>query len=430
MNHRSNVGYENSAQGLGSLYVFVLLFLIAIDFRSATALEGQITGLLGAATWIVLLAYVLRFSMVSRIAVQLLLPFFILTIVGVLRSIYFGESFRDLVSTSLPFVLFMAGILISTNVLKDSAKGLDSYGLLNVLFIFCLVSSIFTLGRAIFFLDSSFSGTRYYTIPTSAILGFGLSLGCLYSGIYRGQSLLLMLFLCVCLSLSVTRTYLPIFGIMMVLGLLLQSLRTQVRGTISILFGAIILIAFLVTYSPDLVSEWVARLAPANDIRGTDISLVTRAAEIDFQISKLSENSFNFIFGLGLAGKTAFTDEYYNMLVGIYSLDYSYQGRGIGHNTFIGLMYVGGVPLGLWCIGALVRVGIGAYTTAYFLMRKNLLDSTDEALIVMGTTGTLGYLAYALLGGLFGDRQMSFSLGLAIGVGLALQKKFNSKPHR
>ena len=149
---------------------------------------------------------------------------------------------------------------------------------------------------------------------------------------------------------------------------------------------------------------------------GVDITAITRIAEAAFQLDRLFESVSNLFFGLGIAAETRFSDDFFDILSTVYSKDFEFIGHGFGHNTYIGIFYTGGLLSGSVFLYCLIKTVLLSVKSFKWKFNSGDVSSENLFLIAWGGSSAIGFGAYMLLSGLFGDRLASFSLGLMLGL--------------
>ena len=135
-----------------------------------------------------------------------------------------------------------------------------------------------------------------------------------------------------------------------------------------------------------------------------------------FQVRVLLESNINIIFGMGAAAETRFASEFYTSLSMIFPQDYEYLGAGVGHNNYIGLIYIGGIFLGLSFIYSQFHAMWKSFIFLRIFFKKTQTKRSETFLALWGYFSTVGYLLYGMLGGTFGNRLGSLSFGIAFGL--------------
>jgi hypothetical protein len=205
-------------------------------------------------------------------------------------------------------------------------------------------------------------------------------------------------------------------------------LLSQIKR-IPVFFLVLILVCSLPFANVDL---WYLRLISGIQSHGgVDVTLITRLAEITYQLDVLLADWRKLFFGAGLAAPTYFSADFSEALSIVFSNDYEYQGVGGGHNTYVGTIFTGGALAGglfIITIASMVYQQLRKLKGSGHELQKNI----GYFLITSGGASVVGYSIFAVFGGLFGDRLGAFCFGCSVGfvlIGARFMDNQRAKGH-
>jgi len=412
-----------------SLFFFaIFIFLLAFDIRSIEG-SSKLFIILRASLGLLIGFFALRKIKYNKYSFNLIIITLIFSsyifLVGLIR----GQEVFQLFSLTMPYFFFLLGLIIVSSSLRDLT---DLKKLINLIFIFILISAIYRVSYVLAFQKIPLEEARYAIISPTIILLFSYGITSLLFGYKRNWLIPISLSIFIIL-LSVTRTYLLVFIAIFIFAIAILRIAPIIRNIgVS---GTIISISFIFLFGTFSVTSafldiWENRLLFGDSIL-SDPTFLTRIAEIMFQVRVLLESNINIIFGMGAAAETRFASEFYTALSMIFPQDYEYLGAGVGHNNYIGLIYVGGIFLGLTFIYHQFHAMWESFIFLRIFFKKTQTKRSETFLALWGSFSTFGYLSYGMLGGTFGDRLGSLSFGIAFGLMLLgiykLQKTYRIK---
>jgi hypothetical protein len=335
---------------------------------------------------------------------------------AVTSSLLRGEGLSNVLTMAMPILFyFLAITLLSAGRDEESLKFI-----INVVLTFCFSSVLFKLFFGFYYYGLTVENVRYQIVSPAVVLLFSYSVTSfiLKIGSYRLLALILSLFV---IFISVTRTYIAVFLVVLLFWVICSPFnfnwywRNYIKGNIKFIFIFILLALVFFIFNVHLLDRWILRLFTGNDLLGINVTALTRIAEIQYQITLLTDNVVDLFFGLGIAAETRFSDEYSHALSVVFRDDYEYIGHGLGHNNFIGILFTGGLIFGgffliVLCIEILKSIR---------LFRRNIerkVHTNYMFLLAWGGSSALAYTVFGLFAGTFGDRVSSFCYGISFGL--------------
>lgn len=215
--------------------------------------------------------------------------------------------------------------------------------------------------------------------------------------------------------ISITRTQVVIFAVVALFcvlfagGKLLKAKSLPVQALIAIsLIGLVIVGDALLPASP--LERWTQRIFSAQEHHGYDITAVTRAGETGYQISKLKESVSGLMFGYGASAQNFYDGENARIIAMLLGRKAAYWTEtGVGHNNYVGTIYVGGVLAG----GLLLVVQFISLVKSSSILRR--LDVKAGASVYSVPLAVAAYMTFGLLGGTMGSRSACLLFGLVVG---------------
>ena len=392
----------------------IMLFLLAFDIRSFEG-DSKLFIIIRAALGLIFGFLAMRKIKPNVNSKNLILvaAFFgsYIFFIGLIR----GQEIFQLFALTMPYAFFLLSILIVSSSLRD----IDSLEkLINTIFIIALISVIFRILYVTVYAGISIDEARYTIISPALILLFSYGLTSLLYG-YKKNWLLPISISTFITLLSVTRTYLLVFLCIFIFAICVLRLKSIIKniGLPSVLiFGTTFFILGGLSITSSFLDVWSGRLTFDDGGILADPTLLTRVAEITFQIRVLLENNLNMIFGMGVAAETRFAQEFYDLLSMVFREDYEYIGAGVGHNNYVGLVYVGGIILGSLFVLSQLNTMLVSFTYLRKSFRDIRIKNSESFIALWGAFSTIGYLSYGMFGGIFGDRLASLSFGIAYGL--------------
>lgn len=397
---------------LSRLIIFIAGTFFALDFRSeAGAYFDEILSLLAC---IFSACYLLVQKRLPIDVLVWLLPFALLIFVGTLRGLVGDQTSIELIVSLLPILIFS----VSTIVFAVLAKREDRLFLLKLVCWISLIAAISTFAQAYIINSNSYDlqSIRWRMLHLSLIVLFAFGLcGMLYMKVYLFR-FCLMLSISV-IFLSLTRTYLVCFVLMLLLAMLTVPGRKRL-GTAVMSVGFIFVFSSLLYLNLEVASAWQTRLISLSST-GVDLTLATRLAEAEYQLSLLSATPINALLGLGFGAESGYGGFFADIVYATLG-EGSIEDKGIsgfGHNMYLGFVYVGGI-FGLFCIFRLITL---FYASVKIVMNHMpLIGAGTNKLLFICMLSLGGILTYGLAAGMFNIRSSGFVIGMICGLLLSL----------
>lgn len=393
---------------LSRLIIFIAGTLFALDFRSEEgAYFDEILSLLAC---IFSACYILVQKRLPIYVFRWLMPFALFIIFGSMRGLVGDQTLMELIVSLLPMLIFF----VSTIVFAVLANREDRLFLLKLVCWVSVIAAIivFTRTYIININDLDQENIRWRMLHLSLIVIFAYGLcGMLYMKVYLFR-------FCLALSISVvflslTRTFLVCFIIMWLLALFTLPGRDKLR-TMAISFGFILVCSSLLYMNLETTSFWGARLVTLS-LTEVDLTIATRLAEVQHQISLLTATPINLLFGLGFGAESGYKGVFADIIYARLG-EGSIEDKGIngfGHNMYFGFVYVGGI-FGLMCLYRLITLFHASVKIFKNNKALNRVGTNELFFICMLSLG--GILTYGLAAGIFNVRSMSFITGMTCGL--------------
>lgn len=223
--------------------------------------------------------------------------------------------------------------------------------------------------------------------------------------------------------ISVTRTQIAVLLAALVFflaaarerALQMNRLGVIVLGLVSVVLAVIVVDAVL-PVSP--IARWMARLTVVEASHyGYDVTELTRVGEVRQQIALLQKSPTAMLIGYGAASPTGMDQESKTLLRALVGQETAeWVGQGIGHNSYVGMFFVGGILGG----GILLLMQLWVLTRAYMVTRllSSRLYRVRNRLILCAPVGYCAYMAFGALAGTLGARSTAMLFAIATGFTL------------
>ena len=315
----------------------------------------------------------------------------------------------------LPFVLFGVALSVMCSIERRMVEP-------SILFIMLLWAGLLgAVWRAIYAIG--ITGLRIETIRWQILhpsipflLGYGIA------GYYLKNNLVwssLALFMGMCVAvLSVTRSFIiSLFFIFMgIIALEIQKssilfcIRRILQGRVLFKTLFILLLAVMLTvcFRPDIISDWTGRFVDHRNFNGTDLTLITRIAEIKGQVSLLTHNYLTILIGNGIGNTYQWDYSTLSQLPFKVDQDISWFS---GHSTWVYPFFSSGILLGIifpiiLIVGA--KKGYHSATQQFKTIRSNY---NVTAFIVF-----MSYFGQSFTTNLLHERYGGLILGIVVGA--------------
>jgi hypothetical protein len=282
---------------------------------------------------------------------------------------------------------------------------------INIILATALIAAIIKLVLGFSYYDLDLETVRYQVISGSIPLVFAYGFAGMFS---KGRKLAIfsLIMAVIIVVISVTRTYIIVFGVSSFVCLYFYSKTTsRLFGVLVIVIVGAVLAVALTELVPEILGRWNYRLSDSG--HDVDLSAAYRLAETEFQLRRLWSDLTGLVFGFGHAAKSGLAGENVSVIaneLGHRAIKWS--SIGYGHNFYIGLIYVGGLVAGLPVVVVLYRL----LWKGLRQVRRTSASPVDRFLLIWAVSAFAGYLAIGMFAGIFGDRSMSFFFGVSAGM--------------
>jgi hypothetical protein len=396
-------------ESFGKLLLFTLFFLtIVLDFRRVEGDENPFVMIMGIANLVLGAWYCVVYRNFTTLLYLWTSVFLLLVGLGTLTGIIYGQKIYFVLSQAVPVFSFLFAALAVHSIKGDVEKRNAIVIILATGFIAAAVKFAF----GFYYYDLDRENVRYQIISGSIplICAYGFA-GILSRG--RRFALLAILLAVVIVFISVTRTYIIVFGVSALICLYSYSnTSSRLFGSLVLVIAGSILMVTLTEVFPDILGRWSYRLLSSE--HSFDLSAAYRLAEAQYQLQRLWSDLAGLLFGFGHAAETGLAGDNVRYIVselGRRAIE-DYHHLGYGDNFYVGLLYVGGLVAGLPVLVALFRLLWKGLRHA----RSRSMSPLDQFILIWGVSAFAGYLAYGVLAGSFGDRSISFFFGVSAGL--------------
>lgn len=264
------------------------------------------------------------------------------------------------------------------------------------------------------------STIRYQILGGFTPLILSLTVAAIVYGGVRSWALISILVNAFLVLFSVTRTQiavaLAVSGSLIVFAGTNLARAPQVwknMGLAAVALAAFVAVAATLPGAP--LERWAARLMITDESsRRVDITAVARKAQTDYQLEMMSSRPVQALLGFGVATESGFTSSGAAIIYELLGYEEAaYRDDGVGHNNYIGSMFVGGVIAG----GAMILFHLYALIlAANGIRRSSRVPAASTYLEISAPLCVVAYMTFGFLGGTFGSRSASICLAVAIGV--------------
>ncbi|WP_083910381.1 O-antigen ligase family protein [Sphingomonas sp. LH128] len=380
-----------------------------LDFKSEGAGQGLAMQAIFSAFYI---TFAGSFTVINRsrskglsfIILALCTVIFLAT--AITTSIVYNADIYNTMRNVIPIVLYITAASASYSIvfeMKDNLRALRQC--MATVALAYMISAFFVI---YFSKGVNFSTIRYEIIGGSIV--FGVSYAVMMMRFKLIPIEIIMVFISVLIiSLSVTRTWIAVAAVEFML--VLVFVVKMRPGFIVRIFmvGAVLAIgvATLQLSGVPVLDRWTQRIF-SNQF-SVDPTSLSRERQNNSMLDSISQRPF---FGAGLSGESRFWLE--KNLGGSNEISRAY---GFGHNQHLSMLFIGGIFGGL----PLLLLQFWQSASAVIFMRKTRWYRESD-LVFFGVLSGLvicGTLAYGMLGGTFGDRELALWYGVGTGLFLA-----------
>lgn len=338
-------------------------------------------------------------------------------------------SLQTYLKVLLPF--FLCGISLFL-ILSIKTQQRNPDFVLNVLFLSCIISTVWRFFYAIFIAGIDFEFIRWQILSPGIHVLLGISITNLIFTEKKFLGSLGLILTFPIIIFSVTRAFLiSIFFI--ILGLLiiflksknwsLKKIMTTILRRSWIFLIVIILIFSIVSYfKPGVFTIWEIRLFHHIADSGYDYTYLSRLAELSGQWKALSKDIITILFGNGI-GSTYYWDE---TLLANLSFIFPQSGIGqfvAGHSTWMYFWYSSGFIIGSIPIILMVLFFLKGYKNITSHSKADGGYNTSISLFLI----SFSWLGNSFTSNLFGERFGGLLIGIVFGL-ILYQYDINRMP--
>lgn len=398
----------------------IVLLPVMIDYKGPTS-TSFFTSFYAVITVLHLLAvlyFLIKNGMpVRRMALYGCVYSGVFVFTSVASSLTLGHEAEDVIRGIVPILMFFSTTACVGSLINSKANYLDIW----ILTVAAACIGMFVnLLLVVFFQGFNPTTIRYQILGGFTPLLVALTVSVIVYGGLRIWVLVSIVVNAFLILFSVTRTQIAIA--LAVSGNLLLFAGTNLTrapkvwkrmGLAAVALAAFFTVASALPGAP--LERWATRFMITDEAsRRVDITAVMRKAQTDYQIEKMRSQPVQALIGFGVATESGFTNSGAAIiyeLIGYESA--SYRDDGVGHNNYIGSMFVGGIVAG----GALIAFKAFMFFICWAAVQKSSRKpEANTYLIVSAPLCVVAYLAFGFLGGTFGSRSASICLAVAIGV--------------
>ena len=363
----------------------------------------------------------LRFSLVAwsqyRAVLAIATAFFL---ISVFSGIYWGNPLISVLRNAPSLLLYASGLL-SMGALM--ASGLDPRLLWPTVLKAALVGIVMQVIVVQAVVGINFATIRYELLTGAAPLVSAFVVVALFFGGWNLWRSVMAVAHMALVMISVTRTHVVIFFALVVFLVVTARERILQVNRIGVaVLGALALTLTVVAVDAALpvspIARWVERLTVGEVSHyGYDITEISRLGEARHQIELLRDSPRGMIFGFGAASPTGMDEESKAILRVILGQEQSeWVGSGIGHNSYIGIFFVGGLIGG----GLLLLMQLWVFSRAVVITR--LLSAAQyrfrNRLMLVAPVGYCAYMVMGTLAAPLGARSTAMMLAITTGFTL------------
>lgn len=402
---KKNITWQN-------LFLIMVLFSLIFDYRRA---EGDAFGFVvvfGLINIIAGLLFIFNKRIFNTSFIKISIPFFLFAISSSIVGLVRGQELYAVLAQILPILIFTNVFLVCASYANNSE---DLLKLMQLMVISGLMAAVWKVFFAFSYYGLDMENVRYQILSGSTIILFVYGIASFI--IKKSKYAMLSLFLSLgVVFISVTRTYILIFLIILLISSLCVPFKNYgvilYKGLLT-LFLIVLSVVFLSTIQPSFEDRWVSRLF-SDDAGGSDLTSLTRIAEINGQIEFLKNDIWGTMFGFGIAANTYWSGDELNQILAILGSNFDTVGKSYGHNTYVGIWYVGGLIFGLPIIIILLLTPL----LGLIKLKKyySNIEQNEKFVAFFSICSVFGFVFYGLLGGTFGDRSMSLYYGISMGL--------------
>ena len=394
--------YKAAVSGAGAAVQGLLLLVFIVCFIRIVA-TGAKLGVGVGALWVLMLVAAL--FMIDSATV------------GLIND----QALFRVVANLIPFSLYIgASVLtyVTLSIIKDHRPGF-----LNGMRFACIASAVFHVVVLVLTRGGINLSTSRYEVLSGAVVP---SLGILPVGLAQPLSMMdivVVLLNLVLAVVSVTRTL--VISLAVQVGAMFVA-RPGILARTSVLKGvavtSLVIIAIVAAdfaAGTGLTSRWTERLFLSQKL-GSDPSGLTRIAETHFMWEHFTSSPQTVVFGNGIAAVTSLTGREAvrtEMLIGTQKRNDVLHSSGIGHENYVGILYVAGLLGG----GGLLTIQFMNALQSLLVIRElqrrpSPYRDAEMHIGIWGGIIVMGMLTLCFLGPVFADRDECLWLGIGTGM--------------
>ncbi len=398
----------------------IVLLPVMIDYKGPVS-TSAFTAMYAAITVAHLLAvsyFLIKHGIPrNRLALYSCLVSGVFVFTSVASSVTLGHKAEDIIRGIVPILMFFSTIVCVGSISNSNHKHIDLW----IATVAAACFGTFANLMLVLLLQGFNPATiRYQILGGFTPLLVALTLATLVYGGAKAWALISITVNAFLILFSVTRTQIAV-ALAVTASLLLFAGTNLTRapqvwknmGLAAVALAAFVAVASTLPGAP--LERWAARLMITDEAsRRVDITAVTRKAQTDYQLEMMSSRPVQALLGFGVATESGFTSSGAAIIYELLGYQEAvYRDDGVGHNNYIGSMFVGGIIAG----GAMIAFKIfSLFISANAIRRTSRSPEPNTYLEISIPLCVVAYLAFGLLGGYFGSRSASVCLAVAIGI--------------
>lgn len=421
---KSSYSSGRSKVNLENILFFCMMFSLIFDYRRSDVDSSSLVVILSLINVFCSSSLILLIKKFEKNVIYTLLPIWTFIFISISSGIMRDQSIYSVLAQILPAIIFLQAAFVCSSYVPYNS---NSDNFLNIIALSAIFSGIWKFLFSFSYLDLNLEDVRYQIISGATILLFSYAITSFV--IKKRKYMWLSLFLSLgVVFISVTRTYILVFLFSIfvtTLALPSSRLKNHFFKGIFLLIVLIFSIFLLQIFVPSVDDRWLERIFSYQSTGGEDLTTLTRIAEINGQIKYMKEDILGFIFGFGIAAPTEWSGIELTHIYALLGAGAESRGYSYGHNFYVGCIYVGGIIFGTLLIAILLYAPLKGQIKlkrVYYY-----LNDSERFLAMFSICAILGYSAFGLLGGTFGDRVMSFYYGIAFGLLVRFNTAFINK---
>ena len=341
-------------------------------------------------------------------------------LISVFSGLYWGNPTEAVLRAAPPLLLFTSGLLTVGALM---ASRLDPRLLWPTVLKASLFGVIIQVLVVQLLVGINLETVRFEILTGAAPMISAFVVTALFFGGWKPWLAFMSILHLSLVMISLTRTHIVVFAA--ALGFFVAAAREralQASRLAVMFFGVVALAAAVLAIDAALpvsqVGRWVDRMTVGEVAHyGYDITELSRVGEARHQIELLMDSPRGMIFGFGAASPTGIDAETKAVIATILGLKAAeWVGYGIGHNSYIGIFFICGLPAG----AALLIMQLWVLTRAFLVTR--MLSAREyryrNRLLLSAPVGYFAYMVYGSLAATLGARSTAMMFAIATGFTL------------